>query len=117
MSARIHIPTRRSKYGVAPKEDRTIDGITFDSKREAEIWQQYSYLQRAGKITSIERQVRYPLHVAGILVATYVADLRLTWADGLVETVEVKGAETAVWKLKHKLFCALYPEVKLRIVK
>ncbi len=27
---------RTSKYGVAPKADRTADNITFDSKREME---------------------------------------------------------------------------------
>lgn len=108
---------RTSKYGVSPKDARTCDGIVFDSKREMEVYQQYSFLLRSNKLKSIERQVRYPLRVAGVLVATYVADLRLTWIGGLVEIVEVKGFETAMWKLKRKLFEALYPDVVLRIVK
>ncbi|MBS6476088.1 MAG: DUF1064 domain-containing protein, partial [Clostridiales bacterium] len=37
----------------------TVDGITFDSRREAARWQELKLLERAGSITELERQVSY----------------------------------------------------------
>jgi Protein of unknown function (DUF1064) len=106
------------KFGTAAKADRTWQGIVFDSKREMEIYRQYEMLVGQPKgLTSIERQVRIPLLVKGVKVCTYVADMRLTWASGLVEFVEVKGFETAEWKLKHKLFKAIFQDAVLRVVR
>ena len=106
-----------SKYHTASKEKRTWEGIVFDSLREMTIFQQYSLLLRSGQLTSLERQVRFPLVVNGITVCTYVADIRLTWADGRTELAEVKGYWTETARLKFKLFRALYPEIKIEVVK
>ena len=40
---------------------RTSDGLVFDSTKEARRWEQLLLLQRAGKITSLQRQVPYEL--------------------------------------------------------
>lgn len=39
----------------------TIDGITFDSKREAKRWCELRLLERAGAITNLKRQVPFEL--------------------------------------------------------
>lgn len=39
----------------------TIDGNTFDSRKEAKRWQELSLLQRAGAITDLQRQVEFEL--------------------------------------------------------
>jgi len=46
----------RSKYR---NRKTVVDGITFDSKREAARWQELKLLERAGEITELERQVEY----------------------------------------------------------
>lgn len=45
----------------------TVDGITFDSKKEAARWQQLKMMERAGKIDGLERQKSFELAPAVIL--------------------------------------------------
>jgi hypothetical protein len=47
----------------------------------------------------------------------YRADFRITYADGHQEIEDIKGMETALFKLKRKLFEYKYPELTLKIVK
>lgn len=49
---------RFSKY---KNKKVTIDGETFDSKREAQRWCELIMLQRAGEVTFLQRQVKYVL--------------------------------------------------------
>lgn len=39
----------------------TVDGMTFDSKKEYKRWCELCLLQKAGKITDLERQVKFEL--------------------------------------------------------
>jgi hypothetical protein len=39
----------------------TIDGITFDSQKEARRFRELSLLERAGKVTDLQRQVKFEL--------------------------------------------------------
>lgn len=39
----------------------TVGGITFDSKRESKRWCELCLLQKAGKITDLDRQVKFEL--------------------------------------------------------
>lgn len=52
--------------------------------------------------------MRIPLLVNGTNVAVYYVDFEVTRADGAVDLVEVKGAETDVWKLKRNMLLAGY---------
>lgn len=47
---------------------------------------------------------------------SYVADFQVTRLDGTVFYVDIKGCETQVFKLKHRLMCHMYPDVVLHIV-
>ena len=38
-----------------------VDGIIFDSMKEAVRWQELKLLEKAGKIANLERQVPYEL--------------------------------------------------------
>lgn len=57
-----HTDTRagagKNKFGAKRTE---IDGISFDSKKEADRWGQLLLLQRAGEIRDLRRQVRIEL--------------------------------------------------------
>lgn len=39
----------------------TISGMTFDSQKEARRWRELVFLERAGKITGLQRQVQFEL--------------------------------------------------------
>lgn len=97
-----------------------LDGITFDSKREAARYGELKLLEAAGEITSLEIHPRYKLLDADPYMmqrATYyIGDFQYI-ENGKVVCEDVKGVETAVFKLKAKLFRMYYPDYELRIVK
>lgn len=47
-----------NKYGSKKVE---VDGITFDSKKEAHRFQELKLLEKAGEITRLQRQVKFTL--------------------------------------------------------
>ncbi|MEP0454477.1 MAG: DUF1064 domain-containing protein, partial [Roseibium sp.] len=49
---------KSQKYGA---QRTVVDGVTFDSKKEAARWAQLCLLQRAGQISDLKRQVVVPL--------------------------------------------------------
>lgn len=98
---------RPSKYRNVRTE---VDGITFASKAEARRYQELKLLERAGKISGLKLQPRYPLNAEdGTKIATYVADFEyLSEFNGRTYTEDVKGVETPAFRLKSKLFEAQY---------
>ena len=107
-------PDRRSKYG----NRKTLwQGILYDSALEARVAADLHARLRARELRLIKRQVPFPLVVNQRLIKRYVADFVITLADGRQEVLEAKGAETREWILTRKLFCALYPDIPLRVVK
>lgn len=95
---------RPSKYKAKPTE---VDGILFASKGEAHRYRQLCLRLRAGEISDLELQPRYPLVVNGVNVGTYVADFRYV-ENGTVVTEDYKGFRTPLFKMKAKLVRALY---------
>jgi hypothetical protein len=93
-----------SKYGAKPDER---DGEKFDSRAEAERYDELCLLQRAGEITRLETHPTYALRVNGIDVCRYVADFRYL-RDGHVVVEDVKGVRTDVYKLKARLMQAIH---------
>lgn len=88
-----------------------VDGITFDSRREAKRYGELKLLERAGVIRDLKRQVRYELipafNVGGkhYRPTSYVADFVYTDVKSGKEIVEdVKGVRTDVYRLKSKMF-------------
>ena len=73
----------------------TVDGLTFDSKHEAERWMELQALQKAGLISNLERQVKFELipsqRIDGRVVEralTYTADFVYLPKDAIVPVVE-----------------------------
>lgn len=79
-----------------------VDGIVFDSKKEACRYSELKILERAGKIENLQRQVRYQIWVNHQKVTTYVADFVYTRA-GKVVVEDAKGMRTREYKLKKRL--------------
>lgn len=93
----------------------TVDGIVFDSKREAARYQELRLMERAGAIRDLKRQVRYELIPAFDVdgkhyrPATYIADFVYIDVNTGKEIVEdVKGYRPDVYKIKAKMFAYRY---------
>lgn len=90
------------------------NGVMFDSKKEVAYMQDLETLQLAGEVTKIERQIRMRLDVNGVHIAVYVLDFRVTYADGHVEHIDVKGYRNPkipayrVYLMKKRLVEALH---------
>ena len=84
----------------------TIDGITFDSKKEGQRYQELKLLQRAGKIRDLRLQVEFELipKQAGERACKYKADFVYHLADtGEMVVEDVKGKRTRDYIIKRKL--------------
>lgn len=100
----------RSKYHAVKT---TADGITFDSKREADRYLVLKGMEEEGAIEDLRRQVRYELVPAFDVDGRhyrpvyYVADF--VYRENGHEVIEdVKGMITDVYRLKSKLFAYRY---------
>jgi hypothetical protein len=92
-----------------------VNGIVFDSRHEAERWIELRYMERAGLIYELQRQVPFVLipkqvdEVTGKVVereAKYIADF--TYRDRkthklVVEDTKSKATKTKDYILKRKL--------------
>lgn len=91
----------------------TVDGITFDSRREADRYLALKGMEDDGAIEDLRRQVRYELVPAFDVDGRhyrpvyYVADFVYV-EDGKTVVEDVKGMRTDVYKLKSKLFARRY---------
>lgn len=85
-----------------------LDGIVFDSALEAKKWQELKLLERAGEITGLQRQVKYDLCVNATKICSYVADFVYTTRDGVFVVYDSKGMILPEFRLKAKLFKAIY---------
>lgn len=93
---------RRAKYNAKPT---VVDGIRFDSKREASYYSKLKLEQEGGKVLFFLRQV--PLHLPG--GTKLVIDFLEFHTDGTARFVDVKGVVTDVFKIKKREVEAFYP--------
>lgn len=103
-----------------PSKYRNQKTNGYDSKREAQFAEKLELLKRAAnpseRVAQIEKQVRFELIPAqrgadGKVIeraCTYVADFRVTFGDGRVEVIDVKGMKTDVYKIKRKLMLKVH---------
>lgn len=106
---------KRSKY----RNVRTVvDGVSFASKREAKRYEELKILEACGHLQALKLQPRYKLWVEGKLICTYVADFEyVELPSGKAVVEDVKGFKTDVYRIKAKLFRALYPSLDFRELK
>lgn len=103
----------KHKYG---NRKVTLDGHTFDSKREASRYGELKLLERAGQITGLELQPRFELipkqrRDDGKLerACEYVADFRYTdAATGQTVIEDAKGMRTRDYIMKRKLMLQVH---------
>jgi len=85
-----------------------IDGITFDSKKEAAYYGTLVLLKKSGEVIDFELQPKYYLAINGVKCGFYKADFKVTWKSGVVRVVDVKGMKTPIYNLKKKLVKAIH---------
>ena len=86
----------------------TVDGVRYDSAKEARHAVLLASMERDGLISELRRQVRFPLKVNGLLVCTYVADFEFRDRDRKRVVQDVKGYKTREYKIKRVLMLACH---------
>lgn len=88
----------------------TVDGIKFDSKKEAARYIWLNLEQRSGYIDSLERQVTYLLTCNGHPVCKYVADFVYNrGSERIVEDVKSEMTrKLPVYRIKKKFMLACH---------
>jgi hypothetical protein len=89
----------------------TVDGIRFDSKKEARYYEQLKIRKATGEVSYWLMQV--PIRLPG--GTKYVVDFQVHLATGAVEYVDVKGTVTQVFRLKKREIEHQYP-IRIRCV-
>lgn len=96
-----------------------IDGIKFDSKKEAKRYIVLKALERNGDIENLTLQPRFLLQEGfrkngkAYRKIEYVADFMYE-QDGKLIIEDVKGIKTDVYKLKQKLFEKRYQDLTIK---
>ena len=94
-----------------------IDGIKFDSKKEARRYKELKLLEKAGEIKDLQLQPRFTLQEKFKYQGKterkieYIADFQYEdIRTGQMIVEDTKGYRTDVYKLKRKLFLKRYSE-------
>lgn len=104
------------KYRNRPVE---IDGIRFDSRKEARRWVELKLLEKLGEISHLDRQVTFACRVEGALICRWVADFvyfdtRAKGPDGQVGCRVIEDVKSPItrknptYRIKKKLVEALF---------
>ncbi|QIG70460.1 DUF1064 domain-containing protein [Rhizobium phage RHph_N28_2] len=98
-------PKRRNKFGA---KKTVVDGVVFDSKREAEVYGDLKLLEIAGRISGFERQRKFNLIVNGEIIGTYKSDFAFIDhdQDGRFRVIDVKGVVTRDFRRVRKIIKA-----------
>lgn len=107
----------RSKYRAIPQE---VNGVRFDSRKEARRYKDLLLLERAGVILHLEIHPHYLLEVVAldgksrgevILCGRYTADFRYIDVERhtvVVEDVKSKATRTTAYRLRKRLIEAIH---------
>ncbi len=101
----------------------TIDGVTYDSIKEANRWFELQRMERVGMIQYLQRQVPFEVKEGYVLNGKKVRPIMMVldaiyMRDGIWIAEDVKPSEkfiTRDWLNKAKLFRDLYREWTLEI--
>ena len=131
---------RNKSMGKIFHNKKEVDGIVFDSETEANYYVYIRDNKKKLKIAEIELQPEFVLQQKFILTPNgkridyindkqfraeqkkypkcthqaikYIADFRITYENGKVEVIDVKGIKTADFKIKEKMFNFMFPQYK-----
>jgi hypothetical protein len=105
---------RRNKY--YNRFTKCLKGHTHASKGEANYCNELRLRELAGDIESYNTQITFDLKVNGIKICSHRVDFVIKEGNKLI-VEEFKGFETDVFKIKKKLFEAIYPKIEYKVIK
>jgi hypothetical protein len=94
---------KKNKYNAKKTE---YNGRIYHSKKEALYAQQLDILLKSKQIKSFRPQVKISIDIDGIHICNHIVDFEIVTNANQIEWHEVKGFETAVYKLKKKILHA-----------
>lgn len=94
------------------------NGYRFDSKREYDRYQQLVLLEKSGHIRNLGVHPLYPIKwpTSGDKICIVELDFEYSDLQGAVHHEDVKGADTALSRIKRKLVEAAY-HFKVELIK
>jgi hypothetical protein len=105
-SAVAEVAPKRSKYG---NRKKVVNGIEFDSAKEAARYMELQLMRKAGLITHLRVHPVYDIVVCGVKVCSYKPDFDYHENGAIVvEDVKVAPTKTPVYQLKKKLLKATH---------
>lgn len=96
---------RKSKYGNQRVE---VDGMKFDSKHEAAVYQQLLMRVKAGELRAVIRQVKFDLPGGIAYIADFVAIRHDFFIEGVYDAKSAATKQNRVYINKKKQMQALY---------
>lgn len=102
-----------NKYGA--KKVR-FAGLKFDSQLEYDYYLFLLSRVQSNEITDLNIHTKFPIEINGQAICNVLADFDYI-ENGKWIAIDVKGADTAISRLKRKLVKACYPSVDWRVVK
>jgi hypothetical protein len=116
--ADVTLPPRPQKFGARPM---TVDGVRFDSTREATRYQELKLMAAAGLIAHLELQPIFPLQVVELfrggppwtvtLCGVYTADFRYVdnaTGEIIVEDTKSEPTKTTAYQLRKRIAEAVH---------
>lgn len=81
-----------------------VDGILFDSKKEATRYHELKLMLRAGLVRDLSLQVPYRIEIDGVLICKYIADFQYElhtpgqYVSWTLIVEDVKGYKTDIYR-------------------
>lgn len=139
---KINKKSSKSSCGKIKHKITEINGIKFHSKMESRYYEKLIKDKADGKIKDFRLQPKYLLLEKYILVEGrtvhgsdkeftklkkkynaetiraihYISDFEIDELDGTITVVDTKGKSTADFEIKRKLFMALNPTLKFKVL-
>ena len=107
-------PKKKSKYN---NKKTRVDGILFDSQKEANYYIGLKILTACGEIRGFGIQMRIVIAEGdeNTRATEYLPDFVIFNKDGTYRIVDVKGMQTDVFKLKMKMLKEKYPKLDIEL--
>ena len=100
-----------------------VDGILFDSQMESHYYLYLKELKEQGVVVDFKLQPVFILQEGfskdgkKIQPIKYIADFKVTYNDGHVEIIDVKGKITEAFRIKRKILLYKYRDVDFKCVR
>lgn len=104
-----HLEKRKPKELKYRNKKKVVNGLEFDSTKEARRYQDLLAWQHSGQITQLLRQQSFDIVVNGELICSYVADFTYR-LEGQLVVEDVKSKVTRkldLYRIKKKLMKAV----------